>query len=376
MILTKEVKKQMKNLRIMVVFILLIFLVPLQSGSDGIEKTLNEVFSVAAPSGYEYSMVLTIKKLLPADSSFETDSLGSLYLAFGDGGDHLAVLTGIDQIGYIVSGFDSQGYLNLDRVVPAPTPLFDSFQFGHPMTVWSASGPITGVLALPSLHIISREMRSDLQNVFSIENAMVDIGVRSKEEAQARGIEILDPVTPLARISRLAGDRKSGPSLGTKVCTSLLLDVANDLLLKTSRQKTTFVWMAQTKFPARRSRPRAGLGAVLAKKNLTASHILIIGIYPMDNQVENHVSLGAGPVLVTPGGSDSDLSKRIIDVASRSGIPLQNADNFESMLLAPFLSEKNVSGMFLPVKFPATPNEVVDFKDVRSLVKLISALLQ
>ena len=366
----------MKNMRITVVFILLIFSVSLPSRSDEIEKTLNDVFSVASPSGYEHNMVLTIKKLLPADSSFDKDSLGSLYLTVGDGVDHLAVLTGIDQIGYIVSGFDSRGYLNLDRVVSAPTPLFDSFQFGHPMTVWSASGPIAGVLALPSLHIISREMRNDLQNLFTIENAMVDIGVRSKEEAQSRGIEILDPVTPLARIIHLAGERKSGPSLGTKVCTSLLLDVANDLLLKTSRQKTTFVWIAQTKFPARRSRPRAGLGAVLAKKNLSASRILLIGIYPMDNQVEHHVSLGAGPVLVIPGGSNSDLSKMIIEVASRSGIPLQNVDNFESMLLAPFLSSANVSGMFLPVKFSSTPNEVIDFRDVRSLVEIISTLLQ
>lgn len=120
----------MKYLKIRIILFLFVFSVSLQSSSDGIEKTLNEVFSVASPTGYEHSMVLTIKKLLPADSSFETDSLGSLYLDFGDGGDHLAVLTGIDEIGYIVSGFDSQGYLN---------------------------------------------------------------------EAQARGIEILDPVTPLAR---------------------------------------------------------------------------------------------------------------------------------------------------------------------------------
>ncbi len=366
----------MKNLKIGIILFLLVFLFFLQANPGDVEQILNEIFSVASPTGYEDSMVSTIKKLLPADSSFERDSLGSLYFALGEGGEHLAVLTGIDEIGYIVSGFDSRGYLNLDRVVSVPTPLYDSFQFGHPMTVWSAAGPVKGVLALPSLHIISREMRSNLQNVFSIENALVDIGVRSKEEAQALGIEMLDPVTPLARISHLAGDRKSGHSLGTKVCTSVLMDVADDLSLKTLRQKTTFVWAAQTKITARRSRPRAALGAVLAKKNLSASNILVVGIYPMDNQVENHVSLGGGPVLVTPEGSDSELNKIIIDAASSRGIPLQNVNNFESMLLAPFLSSANASGMFLPVKFSGTPNEVVDFRDVRSLVKLISTLLQ
>ena len=366
----------MKKLKIGIFLFLFVFSFFIQADSDDVELILSEIFSVASPTGYEDSMVSTIQKLLPADLSFERDSLGSLYLDLGDGGEHLAVLTGIDETGYFVSGFDSRGYLNLDRAVSVSTPLFDSFQFGHPMIVWTAAGPVSGVLALPSLHIISREMRSDLQNVFSLENALVDIGVRSKEEAQARGIDMLDPVTPLARISHLANDRISGHSLGTKVCTSLLLDAAADLSSINLGQKTTFVWMAQTKYAARRSRPRAALGAALAKRNLAATKFLIVGTYPMDNQVENHVSLGAGPVLVTFNGSDSYLNKIIVDTASRLSIPLQNANNLESMILAPFLNEKNVSGIFVPVKFSATPNEVVDLRDVQSLATLLVSLLQ
>ncbi len=366
----------MKKLRSAVLLFLCVFSLFLTANSGEVEQILSEIFPVASPTGYEESMVSAIQKFLPADFSFERDSLGSLYSALGEGGEGLAVLTGIDEIGYIVSGFDSRGYLHLDRIVSIPTPLYDSFQFGHPLTIWSSTGPISGVLTLPSLHIVSREMRSDLQNVFSLENALVDIGVRSKKEAQSKGIEMLDPVTPLARISRLAGERKSGPSLGTKVCISLLLDAAAKLSLKNPAQKTTFVWMAQTKYPARRSRPRAALGAVLAKRNLTARKFLIVGVYSMESQVDNHVSLGAGPVLVTSEDSDSELEKKIINIASRIDIPLQSADNFGSMLLAPFLSEKNFSGLFVPVKFSGTPNEVVDFRDVQSLTNLILSLLQ
>ena len=366
----------MKKLKIGIFLFVFVFSFFLQANSDDVTQILSKIFPVASPTGYEDRLVSTIQKILPAGLSFEKDSLGSLYFALGDGGEHLAVLTGIDETGYFVSGFDSRGYLNLDRAVSVDTPLFDSFQFGHPMTVWTSEGPVSGVLALPSLHIISREMRNDLQNVFSLENALVDIGVSSKNEAQAKGIEMLDPVTPLARISHLAGDRKSGPSLGTKVNTSLLVDVAAEVSLKSLGQKTTFVWMAQTKYPARRSRPRAALGAVLAKKNLSAVKFLILGIFPLDNQSKNQLSLGAGPVLVTSGGSDSDLNTFIVDMALRSNIPLQRVNNMESMLLAPFLSSANVSGMFLPVKYSDTPNEVVDFRDVRSLVKLISSIIQ
>ncbi|MFC2160746.1 hypothetical protein ACFLRX_03755 [Acidobacteriota bacterium] len=365
----------MKKLGIGIIFFLLVFSVFLQANSDDLEQILNEIFSVASPTGFEENLMTTIQKLLPADSSFERDSLGSLYLTLGTEGEHLAVLTGIDEMGYIVSGFDSRGYLNLDRVVSPSTPLYDSFQFGHPMTVWTSGGPISGVLALPSLHIISREMRNDLQQVFSLENALLDIGVFSKKEAQERGIEMLDPVTPLARISQLAGDRKAGPSMGTKVCTTLLMEVADNFSRKTVGQKTTFVWMAQTKYPARRIRPRAALGSVLAKTNLSAIQFLIVGIYEMDSQIENPVSLGAGPVLATSEGSDSDLDEIILARASRLSIPLQKVTQYEPMILSPFLAEKNVSGLFLPVKFSTTPNEVVDFRDVRSIVEIISSLL-
>ena len=366
----------MKILKFGVFLLLCVFLMFLPASSNDVDLILNEIFTVAAPTGYEASLVAAIQNLLPSDTAFTDDSLGSLYSTRGEGGDHLAVLTGLDEIGYIVSGFDARGYLNLDRVVSVSTPLFDSFQFGHPMVVWTQTGPVPGVLSLPSLHIVSREMRSDLQNVFSLENSLVDIGVRSKADAQARGVAMLDPVTPLARISHLAGDRKSGSSMGSKACVAVLIKVSKDLSSISLGQKTTFIWAAQTRFPTRRSRPRAALGSVVARRNLPAAKFLVVGIYPIENEGKNSISLGGGPVHVIPKGTNPELNKRILEAASDSSVQLQTVDALESMLLAPFLSDKNVSGVFLPVKFPDTPNEVVDFRDVRSLVSLMLTLLQ
>jgi endoglucanase len=366
----------MKRCQVVLFISLLSFLPLLQAEPAGEKQILEEIFKIPSPTGYEENMILKIRQLLPEDVALERNSLDSLYATWSNGGDHLAVVAGVDEIGYIVSGFEKGGYLCLDRAVPAPHALYDSFQFGQPMTVWTKKGPVKGVLALPSLHIISRELRSDLQNLFVIENALLDIGVRSETEARKKGIVMLDPVTPLARICLLAGQKKSGPSLGTKVNTSVLLEVANEIKPETLTDKLTFAWLTQTKFPARRSRPRAALGALVAKKNLAASRYLVVDTFPVDEQTDNGVVLGGGPVLVMGKAEEPGLAERIQKTASSAGISLQMTENGQSMIFNAFITEKETAGLFIPLKFPATPNEIVDFRDVESLLKLISSLIQ
>ncbi len=82
----------------------------------------------------------------------------------------MTFLSGMDEIGYVVSGLNPEGYLLLDRVVPSPHPLFDSYHLGHPMVVWTEKGALPGVLAIPSVHILSRERRQELQQ-FSLDGS-------------------------------------------------------------------------------------------------------------------------------------------------------------------------------------------------------------
>jgi putative aminopeptidase FrvX len=356
-------------------FSILFFSLSLWIGASAGLQTLEGIVKTPSPTGYEEKMIQEILKLLPDGLRTEQDGLGSLYAARERDEECLALVTGIDEIGYIISGFDERGYLHLDRVVTAPHGLYDSFQFGHPMTVWTEEGPVSGVLALPSLHIASRDLRRELQNLFVIENALVDIGAGSIEEAKHRGVAMLDPVTPLARITNLARQQMSGPSLGTKVCTAFLVELAEEGHPKTLAKPVTFAWLVQTKFPARGLRPRASLGAVVAKEKLAASGYLIFDSFPVNPQSDHGVNIGKGPVLVTGNGENSELEKRIVQLAASENLPLQRMEQAGSMLYNAFVSEDNAAGLFIPVKFPATPNEIVDFKDVEILQKLVSLLL-
>jgi putative aminopeptidase FrvX len=369
----------MKRIRAVACFFLLFFcpFLFLFSQVKPFLRILNEVFPVPSPSGYEEKIAKKIHQLLPEGLSFYKENIGSLYLRLGQEKDSLAVVTGMDEFGYFVSGIDPGGYLKLDRAVSSPNPLFDTYHFGRPLVAWTQGGPVSGVLALPSLHLASREMRRDLENLFSLENALVDIGVRSKEEAREKGIAYLDPVTLAAELSYLAEENISGPSLGIKACVALLVSQAAKSVAREDVQAATFVWMSQTKFPYRRSRPRAALGAIRASKAISSSRVLVIDAFPCDRSSGSSPVIGMGPVLVIPQDQASGLGERVAKIAVDQNIPLQRQLSYGSSIMNGFISnERDVIGLFLPVKFPFTPSEVIDLKDVRSLEKLIEGVLK
>ena len=364
-----------RRLKIIIPLFLLFFIGFSYPAEISFEKLLEEIFYVPSPSGYEQFMVKKIQGHLPQGLFTETDNLGSLYLTAGKEIQSLALLACMDEVGYIISGINEEGYLRLDRVVPAPHPLYDSFHLGQPMLIWAEKGAVSGVLALPSVHILSREGRQQLQR-FSLDQAFLDIGVRSKGEVKKKGVRMLDAVTSFPELTRLAGEKIAGASLGNKICSALLLHLAGKTDAAKLDKQTTFVWMAQTKFLSRRSRPRAALGALRVKRNLNPKSVLIVGIVPVERGSQNGLSLGKGPVLAYPEKKNSMLMEEIERMARQNGIQLQHFSGFESSLMSPFLSEDtDVLTLGLPVLFPSTPVEILDFKDILALKKLLSSLL-
>ena len=365
-----------RRLQVIVPFSLFLFIGISHSAEIPFAKLLEEVFFVPSPTGYEHVMAKKIQQYLPSSLTAEKDNLGSLYVTVGKGTQRIALLACMDEMGYIVSGINDEGYVLLDRVVPAPHPLYDSFHMGHPMLIWTEKGAVSGVMAIPSVHILSRERRQQLQR-FSLDQAFLDIGVQSKEEVKQKGIRMLDAVTPFRDLTHLAGERISGFSLGNKACSTLLLQLIGKIDTGKLKEKTTFVWMAQTNFYARGSRPRAAMGAYRVKMNLNPENVLIIGIVPVERAGQNEIALGRGPVLAYSQDGRSGLSDKIEEIAEREGISLQHYPGFTSSLMSPFAAENaNVLTLGLPVKFSSTPVEALDLKDIMALENLISSLLE
>jgi putative aminopeptidase FrvX len=335
---------------------------------DSLETLIKEFYAFPSPTGYEYPLIEAIRKKLPGGLHVKQDNLGGLH-ASASNGSRFVLVTGVDEIGYIVGGIEESGFLTLDRAVASPFPLFDSFFPGHGVTIWTETGPVRGILALPSTHILSREARRHLSDYFRLNNFLVDTGAESREDAEAAGVKYCDPVTPDKHLHNLGGRIWSGYGIGSRCCAVLLLQavlaVPDDMLLNAS-----FSWLVQTKFYARGSRPAKALGAVHAHEKTESTTILVIAPYPKPADSDSMAGKG---LLYTPG-SASHLSSRISAAAEAHGISLRKAPEINSPVLNAYMQDYPSSALWLPVKYLHTPSESVFHSDLSALMKIIEEL--
>jgi putative aminopeptidase FrvX len=337
-------------------------------------KLAQALFPIPSPPGYEEPLVEAITELLPGTRLTKRDNLGSLYWTAQKGNSKVAFCTPMDEAGYFVSGINPEGYLRLDKAVYGPS-LIDSYHLGHPMIVWTENGPVEGVLALPSLHILSPEIRRELQEKPGLDLAFLDIGADSKTAAQERGVAMLDAVMPWREITKLADSKMAGYALGQKCCTAVLLNHAKNFS-ELRPSNVTYVWMAQTKLMVRRSRPRSSLGALRASKEIRAEEVIVIDIFPCDSETNGDVMVGKGPVLAFTGDKMAEIGEKIRTLSLDSSLPIQTTHDYSSPVILPFLGEgREVVGLLLPVKFAQTPSEIVSVRDVEALDFFIQALM-
>ena len=83
-----------------------------------------------------------------------------------------------DQIGLIVQYIDAEGYISVQ-----PIGGWDPMQLvGSRVTIWTASGPLPGVIARKPIHLLTEEER---KVVPKLKDLWIDIGSSDKADAQS-----------------------------------------------------------------------------------------------------------------------------------------------------------------------------------------------
>jgi putative aminopeptidase FrvX len=336
---------------------------------------VKDLFPVPSTTGNESQLAGKVRATLPPGLSVEDDALGGFAVRFGRGAPRLVVLVPLDGYGFFVSGIGTDGYLTLDRAVPPPHARFDGYLLGQPVIISTATGSVSGVVAQPSLHLLTQERRRALVENFSLENAFLDIGARSEKEVRDRGIEILDAVTFWPMLTELAGGRWAGSSLGLKAACAAVVSAVSGLKKYGRAGETVIVWAAQTKFLARGRGPRASLGGLRARNRWQPQKVIVIDTVTAGGGGDTP-GLGRGPVLWSPKDGPSGLGEEIERAGAAGGIAVQRLAGGTSPLMTAFdVPGIDVLTVALPVQFIHTPTEIVDLKDVRALGDLVTRFL-
>jgi putative aminopeptidase FrvX len=177
--------------------------------------------SMTAVTGYEQAMVDTLLGLLPGSSR---DRAGNARLTVGDGTPQRLVVCPMDEPGYVVGSIRDDGYLTLRRVPGRVSALFDQQIEGHRVTIHGAHRAVPGVVAVRSIHLTRGRKLAD--EPFTVDDAYVDVGAASREEAAALGIAVLTPVTLTKRPHSYGRALLAAPVAGRRAaCAALLVAV-------------------------------------------------------------------------------------------------------------------------------------------------------
>ena len=205
---------------------------------------------IAAP-GYERTAT---DRIMSTQLGWSRDSMGNLIKSAGEPGarPRRVVACGLDETGYVVSQIGDDGYLRVHAIGNGRHPaLWDQYHEGQRVIVTAVDRAVPGrtryvpgVFAVRSNHLWRRRQNDSTPT--TIENLWIDVGARSRAEAERMGIDVLNPVVrdwP----EWVFSDYVAGPAAVNRAGCAALASAANMSRLVLDGE-TIFIIAAQKSF--------------------------------------------------------------------------------------------------------------------------------
>lgn len=336
------------------------------------QQFLDRLLTTPSPSGHEGAAA---KVWRDEASSFakgvDHDLAGNSWATNGnDDGLHVLIEGHIDEIGFVVTHIDDNGFIWIDKIGGWD----DQVVVGQRIVIAGREGPVQGVIGKKAAHLLKE---SDRSKVTQLADLWIDIGAKDRSDAERR-VEIGDPavidVTPLHLTDDLLASRSLDNRIGSFVALEVLRKVGGD----SPHRVTALV----------ASREEIGLiGAVNAAHSMKPDVVIVLDVthstdYPgAEKKSDNSIDLGGGPVL-TRGASINDRVFRALQQAGReAGVAFSvqgagrstgtDADGFRRSGIA-----SAIGLVSLPNRYMHSPNEMVSLSDVQGAIDLIARFVR
>lgn len=181
---------------------------------------LEKLSNACAVSGREDEVRdLLRQELAPHVDEIWTDTMGNLLMRKGNGPVKVMLDAHMDEVGFCVGAITPEGYLKLkkiggldDRVLPG-------------REVWVTQRRIPGVLGAKAWHLCSAEERT---KVIAFSDMYVDLGCRNREEVEALGVELGDPVYFATTFERFSDRVVKGKAFDDRAGCAVLASVLQE----------------------------------------------------------------------------------------------------------------------------------------------------
>ena len=301
-------------------------------------------------------------------TELRVDAMGNV-IAFKEGakatGSKLLLTAHMDEVGLMVRSITDEGYLKFDTVGHIDRRVL----LGKRVLV----GPrlLPAVVGLKAYHLVSRD---EEKNVPKLDEYYLDIGARSKEEAQ-KLVRLGDVAAFDSDPEVFGGGLLKGRALDSRIGCAVLLWLMREQL----PMDCTFVFTAQQEVGA-----RGAFGAAFSVKPEIA--LVLEGAPAADLAgVPAHkkaCALGKGAVLPFMDKGvivDRGLFEALRDLAEQGNIPWQLREDTtgsgDAMAVQRAASGVRTAVIAAPVRYPHTPATLASADDIEAVLQLTRAFI-
>ncbi len=162
-------------------------------------KTLTETPGVP---GYEGPVRALVRQYLDPLGEVTQDRMGNLFCRKAGTAErpHVLLAGHMDEIGFMVKHITKEGMI---KFIPLGG-WFDQVLLGHRVIIKTRQGDVLGVFGAKPPHLLPPDERN---KVVQKKHMFIDVGVSSREEAEALGIRIGDPIIPHASFEVMANGK-------------------------------------------------------------------------------------------------------------------------------------------------------------------------
>ncbi len=343
---------------------------------DQVTRLLEELSNAYGPPGFEGPVreILT-REMRAAGSEVSTDGLGSVIgmLRGSSDGPRIMVAAHMDEVGALVRSVTSDGFVKFQTL----GGFMDQALINQRWWILTRKGPLPGLSGLVSPHVAGS---SDWSRVIKSNEIVLDLGLQSKQEAEALGVRPGDPIVPASPFAMLANGRYVGKAMDDRVGCVVLLETLRRLKAQGIQTANTiyFVGTVQEEMRARGART----AAQTVKPDIGISLDAGVAADHPGASDEAQGRLGSGPVIhLADIGTLANLKLRDFfqNVASENRIPLQTevSDGIgtDSTELQFYDTGRPTISLSVPARYMHNHNSVIDRKDLDRAVDLMVRLL-
>jgi putative aminopeptidase FrvX len=339
------------------------------------KEFLHTLLLTPSPTGAEQRIQRVVRERMKqyADS-IETDLHGNVIVAINPTAERRIMLAGhCDQIALMVRFISTEGYLYVSALGGIDVGALHASK----VTVHSEDGPIPGVIGRKPIHVQSAEERDKTKN--DIEKIWIDIGARSKREAEKR-VKLGDTVTFELGILELGNNLIASPGLDDKVGLFVALETLRTCASKNRALKNSSVGL----FSVSTVQEEIGLrGATTSAYGVDPVVGIAIDVTNATDNPGNENTkatpciLGAGPTISSGPNINPVVEKMLKAAAKKTRSPFQIAPSTRPLGNDANSIQTSRAGVAaaaigIPNRYMHTPVEVCSYKDLEWAIKILS----